>query len=205
LSGFSFARVFNLNGNDRLSLLIFSTLLVWVGAFIWWYGFGTFMRAVFPFGLLLFLVPLPRPLAHAIVAMLQRASIEAVYRLLQVLWLPVTKDGFVLHFPKMSIRIAEECCGLHSLIALFITGMIGARLFLQKGWTRVLAVIAIVPITIVKNAPRILVISLIVVYLGENTFVRAFHQLVGFSFFALLLLCPVMISLKRLEAKTPAS
>jgi len=204
LSVLGFARVFNMSRSDRLSLLIFSAMLVWMGAFTWCYGFGTFKRAVFPFGLLLFMIPLPSPLTQSTVAMLQRVSVETVYRALQLLWLPVMRDDYVFQFPQMSIRIAEECADFHSLMALIITGMIGARLFLRKGWTRVMTMIAIVPITMVKNAPRIIVvISLIVAYLGENTLVSAFHRLVGFSF--LLSCCSVLFwsQSKGLKRRTP--
>ncbi len=198
-----FARVLKINQNDALSLSILSAVLVWTGVFIWCYGFSTFKKAAFPFLLLLFIIPLPSSLTHVVVTLLQRCSVETVYWVLWVLRLPVIRDGYTFHFPKMSIKIAEQCAGIHSLLALLITSMIGAKLFLRKGWTRIIAVMAIMPITIVKNTLRIVVISLIVVYLGENAFVSAFHRLVGFSTFALLLLWPVIASLRRLETRAP--
>lgn len=185
--------------NDNLSAAVFSALLVWTGAFTWCYGFGTLKKAVFPLLLMIFIVPPPSSLVRPIVALLQATSVETVYWVLWVLGLPVVRDGYVFHFPNMNIKIAEECAGFHSFLALLITSTIAAKLFLKKGWTRAVAVIAIVPITIVKNSVRILVISLIVVYMGESTFAAVFHKLVGFSLLALLLLWPVINLLRKLE------
>ncbi len=197
-----FAGLFSLSRSDHLSLAIFSALLVWTGAFIASYGLRTFGRALFPFSLLLFVIPLPGFLTRPIVVLLQKASAETVHWVLKGLGIPMTRDGYVFHFSGTSIKIAEECAGFHSFLGLLATGMIAARLFLLKGWSRTIAVISVVPISIAKNTLRIVVISLIVVYMGENAFVAAFHRLVGFSFFALLLLWPVVASLMKLEART---
>jgi exosortase len=202
LCGFGFSRWFNLNQDDRLALSMSSALLVWTGAFIGCYGWRTFKKALFSFLLLLFVIPLPGFLARTVLAVLQRCSVETVYPVLRAVGLSVTRDGYILHFPNMSIKIAEACAGFHSLLALLIISMIGAKLLLHKGWTRTVAVVAIIPIVIIKNALRIIVISLVVVYLGENAFVGVFHKLVGFTFFALLLLWLVMVVLRRLEART---
>lgn len=201
LSGFGLSHWVELTQSGRLSLSMCSVLLVWIGAFIACYGSLTFRKALFPFLLLLFVIPLPHSVSDTVVTLLRRSSVEAVYPVLRVVGLPVTKEGYVLHFPGMSIMISEECSGFHSLLALSIVSLIGARLFLSKGWSRTLAVVAIIPITIVKNGVRIIVISLIVVYLGENAFLSVFHKLVGFSLLALLLFWPVVVLLRRIEAR----
>jgi exosortase len=197
------AAAFSLRRNDHLSLSILSVFLVWTGAFICCYGLVTFKRALFAFSLLLIIIPVPTFLSGLIVPFLQTCTAETVHRLLLLLGLPVAKEGFVFHFPKMSIRIAEQCSGFQSLVALLITTMIAARLFLSKGWTRAIALISIVPITVAKNTLRIVILSLIIAHMGENAFVHAYHRFVGFSTIAVLLLWPVVMSLKRLEPKTP--
>lgn len=201
LSVAGFMRVISLGRNDHLSLLTFSALLVWIGTFTLFYGFRTLMRAAFPVLFLFLMVPLPGFLTEAIVGVLRKASVESVYGLFYLVGFPASRDGYVLHFPQMSIKITEECSGIRSFVAVAITSIIAGNLILRRGWTRLLVVIAVVPIAILKNALRIVVISFIAVYMGEGGFLAAFHRLVGFTIFALLLLGLLIAILKRLEAR----
>ena len=62
---------------------------------------------------------------------------------------------------------------LFTLVILYVTLAYISFIILTKG-----------SITVLKNAPGIVVISLIVVYMGENTFARAYHRLFRFCPFA---------------------
>lgn len=187
--------------NDALCLLTISLLLVWTGVFVLFYGAGTLERASFPLLLALFMIPLPNFLNEAMVGALRRSSADVVYPVLRVLGLPVLREGYVFHFPQMSIRIAEACSGLHSFIGLLITSIIAGNLLLTKRWTRTVAIVSMVPLAIVKNALRIVILSLIAVFMGEKIFVSNFHRLVGFSIVALFLLWAIIALLKKLETR----
>ena len=196
-------RVFSLGRNDHLSLLTFSALLVWVGIFTVFYGFRTLGRAAFPVLFLFLMIPLPGFLTEALVGVLRKASVESVCGLFYVVGFPASRDGYVFHFPQLSIQVTEECSGIRSFVAVAITSIVAGNLILRKGWTRLLVVIAVVPIAILKNALRIVVISFIAVYMGEGAFLSAFHGLVGFTIFAFFLLGLLIALLKRLEARLP--
>ena len=188
--------------NDRLSLQTFSTLLVLTGAFVWFYGLQALKKAAFPTLMLLLMIPIPTFLAQGIMELLRRLSAEVVYGVLSLLGLPVSRDGYVFHFPQLSIRITEQCSGIRSFLAVTLTSLIAGNLFLRRGWARVLLVIAVIPITILKNAFRIVVISIIAVYASEKVFQSAFHRLVGLNILSLVLLWVAITLLRRLETKT---
>lgn len=191
------------NGNDALSLMIFAGWLVWVGAFVMFYGLPTFKRASFPLLFLLFVVPVPRFATEALINFLQEGSTETVNVLFSVLGFPMTREGYIFHFPQFSVEVAKQCSGINSSVALIITGTLAAKLFLRKGVTRALAVISVIPITIFKNALRVVVLAGIGNYVDERIFQSILHRKGGILFFglALILLMAVIALLKSFENK----
>jgi len=194
------------NENDYLSLMIFSLWLVWVGTFVLSYGVQTFKRALFPLLFLMFMIPIPSIATQAFVHLLQKGSVEVVALVFDALQLPVTRDGYAFHFPQLSVEVWEECAGIRVGIALIMTAVIAANLLLQKRWAIMLAVISSVPIAILRNALRIVSLSVIGVYIDERIFKSNLHNIQGgilFFSLALVLLWAVISLLKRIENNTP--
>jgi exosortase len=181
---------------------ILSVLSVWVAVFICFYGFAAFRRALFPFALLLFVVPVPESLTRPVVLVLQDIAVNMVDWSLSVLGAPVIRDGNFFRFPRATMLVAEGCVGLHSLLVLVIVSMMGARLFLRGGWMRVSAVAAAVPVAIAKNALRIVALSLLILYAGEGSVLtQAFHKHVSFSIPSVVVEGFLIWLLRRWETK----
>jgi|WetSurMetagenome_2_1015567.scaffolds.fasta_scaffold25212_2 exosortase len=198
-----FVGVTNHNQDDYLSLLTFSVWLTWIGSFILCYGFQSSKRASFPLLFLLFMIPLPSVVTQAAVQFLQRGSTEAASLLFTMLGMPVTRDGYVFHLPQFSIEVAKECSGIRSSIALIITGAIAGKLFLRSGWQRVLLAISLIPIAILKNAIRIVSLSVIGAFFDERIFEGDLHRKGGIVFFviALFLVWAVIASLRKMDSQ----
>jgi exosortase len=203
LSSTGFLGLINLSRNDYLSLMTFSALMIWLGLFVLFYGFGTFRKAAFPLLFLLCMVPLPTFLLNAFVLLLQKGSAETVNAIFHLLGLQMTRDGYTFHFPRLSIEIWENCTGIRASIALLITSIVASHLFLVTGWARTLLILSSIPITIVKNALRIAVLSLIGVHVDEGVFDSHLHNVAGgalFFIFALFLLWTVIMILNRVDS-----
>jgi exosortase len=184
---------------DRLSLSVLSVLIVWIGLFAITYGLDSLRSAAFPILLLLFMVPVPIAVADLLTVYLARVSAATSFVFLSVLGLPVLLEGNILHFPKISLRIAQECSGFGSFIALFGVGVVVAKIYLRRPWSRITLLISVLPVAILKNVLRIVTLSEIAVHLGEATFDGLFHKLVGFSVFSIVLLAVIVAVLRRLE------
>ena len=200
-----FLDIFHLNENDYLSMMAFSMWLTWMGTFVLFYGFQTFKRAAFPLLFLLFMIPLPGIATQAFVHLLQKGSAEVVGIIFYALGLPVIREGYAFHFPRLSVEIWENCSGIRVGIALVITAVIAANLLLQKRWTITVAVLASVPIAILRNALRIVSLSIIGVYIDEGIFKSDLHDIQGgilFFSLALFLLWAVISLLKKFENNT---
>src|SRR2546425_3357926 len=167
-----------------LSLAMLSMVTSCLGAFLLCYGIQAFRKASFELLLLFFMVPLPPILLEAIIGFLQRASTEATGFLFGLLHVPVFRQGFVFGLPGITIQVSEACSGIRSSLALLITSLIAGHLFLGPTWTKLTLVLVVVPLTIVKNAVRIVVLSLLASYVNPSFVMdSALHRYSGIPLF----------------------
>src|SRR3989454_7909295 len=187
-----------------LSPAMLSMVTACWGAFLLCYGIQAFRKASFGLLLLLFMAPLPSFLLQAIIGFLQRASTEATGLLFGLLDVPVFRQGFVFVLPGITIEVTEACSGIRSGLALLITSLVAGHLFLGSTWTKLTLVLAIVPLTIVKNAVRIVVLSLLASYVHPSFITDSvLHRNGGIPLFFVSLgaLVAIVWLLRRFEAR----
>jgi exosortase len=187
-----------------VSVALLGFVALCAGAFLLCYGPSAASSAAFPLAFLLFMVPLPPALLHGVIVSLQRASAEVTYVLFQFLGVPVYREGFFFALPGLSIEVAEQCSGIRSFLALTITGVLASHLLLRKGWTRGALVLAILPIAVVKNAVRIVVLSLLAIHVDPSFITGSVaHKRGGIPLFfvTLLLVGGLIWLLQRAEAR----
>jgi exosortase len=193
-----------LNQNDYLSLMMFSFLIFFIGSFIVFYDIRAFRKALFPLLFMIFIVPIPSMILEPLIRILVIASANTAYAVFNILDVPVFRDGFIFELPGISVEVAKECSGIRSSLALFITSVAAGHLFLQTGWRRIVLSLSIFPITIFKNALRIVTISLLAAYVDPVFLTNHWIHRAGgkpFFIFSLLVLLPVLLLLRRSEKK----
>ena len=191
--------------NDSLSMAALSFVLLIIGGSVLFYGFPRAAR--FPLGFLFLIIPFPDFLLHETITSLQRGSAAVVSFLYSLLGVPFLRDGVVFHLPKGSIEIAEECSGIRSSLALLILSLLAGELFLRSTWRKVLLTASILPLVLVKNGIRIVVLSLLGFYVNMSFLTGRLHHQGGFLFF-LLALClwfPWLGFLRKSEGKRAAN
>jgi exosortase len=155
---------------NRLSLAMLGLIVMWVGGFLSCYGPRALRAATLPFLVLAFMVPLPPAALDAVIVFLQKGSTEATAVVFSLIGMPAFREGFLFALPGLSIEVAKECSGIRSSLALMISGLAMAHLLLRRVWTRALFLFLIVPLAIVKNAFRIVLLSWLGVYV-DRTFI----------------------------------
>lgn len=192
-------------GSGSVSVATVAMVLVWIGGFSCSYGTGAARRAMFALSVLVLMVPLPDRFVDRVVFYLQTGSTELSYFFFQVLGVPTLRRGFFLSVPGVTIEVARECSGIHSSIALFITTLFAAQLFLQSSWRKALFVIIALPLAIIKNAIRIVTLTLLSIRVDPSFLTGRLHHQGGIVFFliALALLAPVLKVLRQPETTTP--
>jgi len=101
----------SLSENDRLSITIFSLVLVWVGGFVLCYGLRSLRTGLFPVLFLFLMVPVPDVLLNRVIFWVQTGSAEVTDALFHLVGVPVFRTGFVFALPGVTIEIAKECSG----------------------------------------------------------------------------------------------
>ena len=190
--------------NDQVALSILSAEVFWVGGFIFFYGWLAFRKALFPFLFLIFMIPIPGVILDKIIYVLQVASTEVSDFLFALLGVPYTREGFVFNLPRITVVVAEECSGIRSSLALFITSVLAGYFFLDKFWKKTALALFVFPVTVFKNGIRIITLSLLGVYVDETFLTKSWlHHSGGFVFFipALALLGLGLWALRRNSRK----
>jgi exosortase len=190
------------NQNDYTSLMTFSVILFWNGAFILFFGTQAFRMAIFPLLFLAFMIPIPSILMEKAISILLAGSTTVTHTLFKLTGIPFLKEGSAFHLPGMSIQVAKECSGIRSSLGLFIIGILAGHLFLRTGWKKFVLVLFVYPITVLKNGIRIVTLSSLAVYVDERFITQSFlHRSGGFLFYipALFLLGIVLWWLRKTE------
>lgn len=190
-------------GDDSLSAAAFAILLIWVGGFLASYGLPAVREAAFPLLFLLLMIPLPEQFLNWTIELLQRGSTEISYLLFNLVGVPALKQGFVISVPGISIEVAAECSGIRSSLALLITCLLAAHLYLRTPWKIAVFILLVLPLSIIKNGIRIVTLTLLSLYVDPRFLTGSLHRDGGFVFFllALLLLFPVFLALERSERR----
>ena len=190
-----------LSQSSHLSLKMLSVLIFWIGGFVLFYGIKAFKIASFPLLFLIFMVPIPGRALETVVYLLTCGSAEATHGFFKLTGVPVLREGFSFQLPGLNIQVAEQCSGINSSIALFVSSIVAAQLFLRTGWKKLVLVLSIFPIAILKNGMRIVTLSLLGIYVDPRILAGKLHTSGGIPFFivALAMLAPILWGLRKTD------
>ena len=196
--------LWSLGWTNQATLFLLAAVLTWIGAFGLCFGMRAFRLARFPLFFLLLGVPIPEPILSEIVAFLQKESADAAAFFFRLAGVPFFRQDLVFRLPGTAIRVAEECSGIRSSLALLITTILAAHLYLRTTWKRFLLCAVVVPLAVLKNGLRIATLSTLAVYVNPDYLTGNLHRRGGFVFFliALLPIALLLIVLQRGERAT---
>lgn len=187
--------------------LILSFLLLSISGFVAIFGAAASRTVWFDLAFLAFAIPFPDQILNRFIYLLQAGSADLAGVIFDWSGVPVLREGFVFHLPRLSIEVAEECSGIRSSIALLILAVLVAHFSFSKFWKKALFVAAGLLMMIVKNAVRIATLTLLASYVDPEFLYGKLHREGGVVFFllGLALLLPVYWFLRRGEPTRPAS
>jgi exosortase C (VPDSG-CTERM-specific) len=185
---------------NELALFTFGYLTyIAAGGFLF-LGQQWIVRAVFPLSFLIFIVPLPDAAVVWLEDALVLASADVSAWLLHATGTPMLREGTVFRLPTIVLEVARECSGIRSTWVLFITSLVASHMFLKSPWHRLALVAFVIPLGILRNGVRILVLSLLCVHIGPHMIDSVIHHRGGPIFF-LLSLVPLFLFLSWLRRR----
>jgi exosortase C (VPDSG-CTERM-specific) len=174
--------------NTSIVLLTLSFLCCLAAGGFFFFGRDWMRSAAFPLAYLIFMVPMPDAMADALETTSKYASAEVTNLFFYLSGTPFLRAGLFFQLPNITIEVAQECSGIRSSWVLFITSILAANLFLKTSWRRLALVAFVIPLAILRNGFRILVIGLLCVNVGPQMIHSLIHRRGGPLFFALSLI-----------------
>lgn len=172
---------------DRLTPAMLSFLLLFAGLCALFLGRPLFRAVIFPLGFLVFMIPFPAGLTSWFDTNLQIGSAMVARGLFGLTGTPLFYHNLVFKLPDIAIRVAPECSGIHSSLALLITSVLAAHVFLRTRWKQVTLALAVIPLGMLRNGFRVWVIGELCVHIGPQMIDSPIHHKGGPLFFVLAL------------------
>ena len=171
----------------------------WVGAYVYCFGEASAKAAVFPLGMLLWMVPIPSAIIDWLTAFLRDGSTELVAVMFRATGVPVLRDGYFFHLPGQSIEVAKECSGIRSSLCLMLLTMVIAHESLRGNARRTVLLLSTIPIVILKNGIRIVTLTLLAIYVDPSFLTGNLHHEGGIVFFlvGMAVLVPIIALLRK--------
>jgi exosortase len=154
-------------------------------------GTETLKVLAFPLFLLLFMVPIPTIVYNRITFPLQLIASRMAAGALDLLGIPVLRDGNILELPHQTLSVVEACSGIRSLLSLTFLSLVYGYFFEKRIWVRVVLFASTIPIAIVANGSR-------VTFTGIMTQIKPelaegfFHESTGWVIFIVALIILVL-------------
>lgn len=163
------------------------------------------LRAVwFPIFFLFFMLPLPGALVDTLTMPMKIAVSYVTENILYAAGYPISRNGVILFMGQYQLLVADACAGLHTLFSLEAMGLLYLHIVKHESWTRNTALaVLIVPISFTANVIRVIALTLITYYFGDEAGQGFIHGFAGMVLFvSALLLIMATDSLLRLGARS---
>ncbi len=148
----------------------------------------------FPLFFMLFMVPLPGPIVDAVTMPMKMAVSYAADQILFAAGYPIARSGVILQIGQYKLLVADACAGLHTLFTLEAMGLLYLNMVRHDSWFRnVFLAVLIIPISFAANVIRVMTLTLITYYWGDEAGQGFLHGFAGMVLFlsALLLIIGV--------------
>ena len=176
-----------------------SLLVLLAGIILFLAGWQVLRAVSFPLAFLLLMIPIPVIIYNQITFPLQLIASRFATFWLEVVQVPVLREGNVLILPNYSLEVVEACSGIRSLMTLITLAVAYGYLVEPRRWVRYSLVILMIPIAIVSNAIRIMGTGVLTYRFGPKAAEGFFHEFSGWVIFlaALILMFVSHANLKR--------
>jgi len=166
----------------------FSMLVLIAGCVLFLAGWK-FLRAItFPLGFLILMIPIPTIIYNQITFPLQLLASRFATFWLQLINVPVLREGNLIILPNYTLEVVDACSGIRSLMTLITLAIAYGFLTERRIWIRWLLVILMIPIAIVSNAIRIMGAGLLTFHFGPSMAQGFFHEFSGWVIFVAALI-----------------
>lgn len=169
---------------DIMMLEIGSQILVLAAVLLLTRGVRALRAMWFPLFFIFFMIPLPGLLLDAVTMPMKITVSYVAENVLYWFGYPIARSGVILQIGQYQLLVADACAGMHTLISLEALGLLYLNLVKHDSLFRnITLAILIVPISFTANVIRVMVLTLVTYYFGDEAgqgFVHGFAGMVLF-------------------------
>ena len=165
----------------------FSLLVLLSGMILFLAGWQMLRTVSFPLGYLMWSIPIPVIIYNQITFPLQLIASRLATAWLELVHVPVLRDGNILVMSNYSLEVVEACSGIRSLMTLMALAFAYGYLVSPLRWVRYVLAVFMVPIAIVTNGTRIVGAGILAHRFGSAAAEGFLHEFSGWAIFLVAL------------------
>jgi exosortase len=169
-------------GGMNLQGLVFPVLIAGMVLVLFGREIGRILR--FPVGYLFFMCVLPGDILTKLSFRIQMISTACATMMLRTVGLDASREGAAIHLPNIEVMVGTPCSGFRMLISLFAFAVLLAYLKEGPAWGRASLVVVTLPLSILLNSFRVMMIAMVGEFFGESA-MHGFHDYSGYIVLAL--------------------
>lgn len=139
------------------------------------------------------MIPIPAIIYNEITFPLQLLASRLASWGLELVRVPVLRDGNVLVMSNYSLQVVEACSGIRSLVSLVSLAVVYGYLAEHRPWVRFVLALSMVPAAIATNAVRIMIAGVSAHALGPAAAAGFLHEFSGWLVFLTALLFLLLV------------
>lgn len=151
-------------------------------------GFEVMKRLWFPLFYLAFIFPPPETLVAFVTVPMKIWLSQAAIWFLSLFGYPIGGEGVRIYIGQYELLVAAACSGINSIISLSAISLFYIYMRHQARWRyALLLVLLIVPVALIANFFRVLILILLTYHAGEAAAQGFLHNFAGIVMFAIAL------------------
>jgi exosortase len=158
------------------------------GLIVYFMGWGHFRAWLFPWAFLFLMIPIPAIVFNHIALPLQLLASRFATAVLEVIGVPVLREGNVIQLANTVLEVAEACSGIRSLLSLVTLAIIYGYFLESRMHRRIIFALAAVPIAVVANGLRVVGTGALAHYWNPERAEGFFHTFSGWLVFVIAML-----------------
>ena len=171
---------------DIFILDLASQMFVLAGIFLFMRGLPMLKALWFPLFFIIFMIPFPLDSFTLPMKMAVSYVTETI-----LFWFdyPIAREGVILQIGQYQLLVADACAGMHTLISLEALGLLYLSLVKHDSLIRnITLTILIIPISFTANVIRVITLTLITYYFGDEVGQGFVHGFAGILLFFVALM-----------------
>ncbi len=162
-----------------------SCLVVLFGISLFLGGWKITRVLLFPLIFLIFMIPLPRVVILGISFEMKLLAAEISSWLMNIVGLEITASGSRIFYPGGFLWVGDPCSGLRSLISFLALGTVVVQLTSGNIWKKGILFLSVIPIALLSNVVRIIVLTLASYIYGNQVIDGFLHDFMGIMVFVI--------------------